>query len=128
MKIFLIAALALSLAINIYQLTRSHKVANLVIANTSQTKCIKGIRSSITVTNIIGPDFLSEYKALDLNINSNTSFNKEVSGCYFDSYIEDVTVENLAEKVQLLRSTGSNTVTFFKDATSNAFIVYGQSK
>lgn len=128
MKVFLVAALALSLAINVYQLTFSPKAANLVIANSSQAECIKKLRSSSSETNVIGPNFLSGYFALDLNLNSNTSFSKEVSGCYFDSYIENVTVENLAEKVQLLHSTSSNSVTFFKDASSNEFTIYGQSK
>ena len=127
MKVFLVAALALSLAFNVYQFTFSPKAANLVIANSSQAECIKKSRSS-SETNVIGPNFLSGYLALDLNLNSNTSFSKEVSGCYFDSYIENVTVENLAENVQLLRSTGSSSVTFFKDATSDKFTVYGQSK
>ena len=71
---------------------------------------------------------LTPNKPLDLNLNSNSSFDKEVSGCYFDSYIENVTVDNLAEKVHMLRSTGSNSVTFFKDASSNEFTIYGQSK
>ena len=128
MKVFLIAALALSLAINIYQLTFSPEAANLVIANSTQAECIKNLRSPSSEANVIGPEFLSGYKALDLNLDSNTSFNKEISGCYFDSYIENVTVENLAEKVYFLRSTGSNSVTFFKDAKSNVFTVYGQSK
>ena len=128
MKGFLVAALALSLAINVYQLTFIPKAANLVIANSSQAECIKQLRSSSSETNIINPNFLSGYLALDLNLNSNTSFSKEVSGCYFDSYIENVTVENLAENVQLLRSTGSNSVTFFKDATSDKFTVYGRSE
>ena len=128
MKVFLVAALALSLAFNVYQFTFSPKAANLVIANSSQAECIKKSRSSSSETNVIGPNFLSGYLALDLNLNSNTSFSKEVSGCYFDSYIENVTVENLAEKVYFLRSTGSNSVTFFKDAKSNVFTVYGQSK
>lgn len=128
MKVFLVAALALSLAINVYQLTFNPRAANLVIANSSQAECIKKLRSSSSETNVIGPNFLSGYFALDLNLNSNTSFNKEVSGCYFDSYIENVTVENLAENVQLLHSTGSNSVTFFKDASSNEFTIYAQSK
>tara|TARA_B100000700_G_C14966182_1_gene818970 strand:+ start:1170 stop:1556 length:387 start_codon:yes stop_codon:yes gene_type:complete len=127
-KVFLIAALALSLAINVYQFKFSPKSANLVIANSSQAECISKLRTPSSEANIIGPSFLSEYKALDLNLNSNSSFNKEVSGCYFDSYVENVTVDNLAEKVHLLRSTGSNSVTFFKDASSNEFTIYGRSK
>lgn len=128
MKVILIAALALSLAINVYQFKFSPKSANLVIANSSQAECINKLRTPTSEANIIGPSFLSEYKALDLNLNSNSSFNKEVSGCYFDSYVENVTVDNLAEKVHLLRSTGSNSVTFFKDASSNEFTIYGRSK
>ncbi len=128
MKVFLIAALALSLAVNVYQFKFSLKSANLVIANSSQAECISKLRTPSSEANIIGPSFLSEYKALDLNLNSNGSFNKEVSGCYFDSYVENVTVDNLAEKVHLLRSTGSNSVTFFKDASSNEFTIYGRSK
>ena len=128
MKVFLIATLALSLAINVYQFTFSPKATNLVIANSSQAECISKLRTPSIETNIIGPNFLSEHKALDLNLNSNSTFNKEASGCYFDSYIENVTVDNLAEKVHLLRSTGSNSVTFFKDASSNEFTIYGQSK
>ena len=128
MKVFLIAALALSLAINVYQFKFNLKSANLVIANSSQAECISKLRTPSSEANIIGPSFLSEYKALDLNLNSNGSFNKEVSGCFFDSYVENVTVDNLAEKVHLLRSTGSNSVTFFKDASSNEFTIYGRSK
>ena len=128
MKLSLIPILVLSLAFNVYQLTKRSKSEQLVIASATQAECIKSLRSSFSEANVIGPEFLSGYKALDLNLDSNTSFNKEVSGCYFDTYIENVTVENLAEKVYFLRSTGSNSVTFFKDANSDVFTVYAQSK
>ncbi|MCW8108985.1 hypothetical protein OPS25_10815 [Alteromonas ponticola] len=128
MKVFLIAALALSVIFNLYQLSISQKPANLLIANSSQAECIKNLRSSTSEADIIGPEFLSGYKALNVSLNSKASFSEEVSGCYFDSYFGNVTVENLADKVRFLRSTGSNSITFFKDANSNEFIVYGKSK
>ncbi|MFY0667623.1 MAG: hypothetical protein JXQ95_06305 [Alteromonas stellipolaris] len=114
MKVFLAAALAF----NVYQLTLGSEATNLVIANSTQAECVKNLHSSSSDANVIGPEFLSVYIALELNLDSNTSFNKEVSGCYFDSYVENVTVENLAEKLYFLLSTGSSSVTFFKDTKS----------
>ena len=62
MKVFLIAALALSLAINIYQLTFSPEAANLVIANSTQAECIKNLRSPSSEANVIGPEFFPDIK------------------------------------------------------------------
>jgi hypothetical protein len=127
-KLFLVVAFLLSVVINFYQYVSNPKMANIVIASPSQTQCIRNRLSIENEANVIGPAFLSGYKALELNINSTDQFNHEISGCYFDSYVDNVTFENLADKVHFMRSTGNRKITFFKDENSETFTIYGQSK
>ncbi len=128
MKIYVIAALGLSLALNVYQYKLTPKTASVVLADSFQAECIRRMQFTLDEVKVIGPPYLSGYKALYLSMASEADFNKELSGCFYDRYVEGVTVENLAEKVHFMRSTGIHNITFFKGASTDEFTVYGQGK
>ncbi|USD36182.1 hypothetical protein [Ferrimonas sp. SCSIO 43195] len=121
----LILMLALSLTVNTYYILNDSEPKRLIIANESQAKCL-ALRNEIeSKWKVYGPEIFDKHFIVSIDDKEEGSFEYIASACFYDSYIEGVTMENFSRKADFFNSIGSDRVYFYKPLDSNIFKIYG---
>ncbi len=100
-----------------------------IIASHSQKQCLMSFYGGTEIKEdheIYGPEILKNFSIITLNSDLTKDFTYEVSSCFYDSEIPNVTPESLSSVVGLLKSQGVKEIYFFKSPHSESFTVYGK--
>lgn len=100
-----------------------------IIVSHSQKQCLMNFHGGTEIKvdhEIYGPEILQNFSIITLNSDLTEDFTYEVSSCFYDSEIPNVTPESLESAVGLLKSQGYKETYFFKSPHSESFTVYGK--
>jgi hypothetical protein len=125
LKLLIIALIIVGMA-NVYLEIGGDE--NFIIVTPSQKECLKSWVDVEGEYDIYGPEVFDGHSIVSVGTKLESNFETELSGCFYDAVIENVSLSEVSTKVDFLKSQGVNQFYFYKPLKSESFNIYGLSQ